>query len=57
MISHKISETRTPIAVILRCSCGWHYSASRRQNARARAAKVKAAIRAHIPRKSEQVER
>jgi hypothetical protein len=44
---HHIDEIRSPIAIILRCSCGWTRSISRQQNALARAAKVRAAIAEH----------
>lgn len=47
-LNHEITERKTPLAVLLRCSCGWYREISRRQNALARAAKVRAAIRARI---------
>lgn len=47
-ITHDIEERRTPIAILITCSCGWHSQITRRQNALARASKVRAAIRAHL---------
>lgn len=44
---HEISECTSPINVTVRCSCGWSYTESRRQNAWARAAKIRAAIDKH----------
>jgi hypothetical protein len=44
---HETSEHRSPVAILLRCSCGWSRQISRKQNALARAAKVKAAWREH----------
>lgn len=47
MAEHHIVEIATPIAIIVRCSCGWTKEITRKQNAYARAAKVKSAIRHH----------
>jgi hypothetical protein len=47
MREHIVEERRSPISIILRCSCGWRREITRRQNALARAAKVKAAIHLH----------
>jgi hypothetical protein len=47
-IDHQIDETVSPIAVLLRCSCGWHTAVSRKQNALARAAKVRSHIHKHL---------
>lgn len=44
---HKVVELTSPVAVILRCSCGWTRQFDRRQNALARVAKVRAAKREH----------
>jgi hypothetical protein len=42
------TQTVTPVAVIVRCRyCGWSHTESRRQNALARAAKMKAAVSQH----------
>ena len=51
MSVHSITETRSPVSVMLRCSCGWSRTFSTRGaagNALARAAKVKAAKRQHF---------
>lgn len=47
-----MTYTVTPAAIIVRCECGWSFTQSRRQNALARAAKIKAAINKHNCRKS-----
>lgn len=44
---HLAVEIIGPAVVSIRCSCGWIAAQSRRQNALARAAKLKAAIRQH----------
>lgn len=44
---HAIREIRSPATVTLRCSCGWSWSATRAQNALARAAKLRAAAQRH----------
>lgn len=44
---HEITERKTPISILLLCDCGWTHSESRRQNARPRAAKLRAATRKH----------
>lgn len=46
--AHSISERRTPVSVLVLCTCGWSREISRKQNAFARAAKVKKAIREHV---------
>jgi hypothetical protein len=45
---HVINQRRSPINVLLICSCGWTWSISRQQNALARSAKARAAIKAHL---------
>lgn len=47
-VEHKISESVSPVSVQVRCSCGWYQSVTRKQNAFARAAKVRMAIRMHL---------
>jgi hypothetical protein len=44
--AHEITEHVTPIGHLLRCKCGWSHTVPR-QNALARAAKVRRAIREH----------
>lgn len=44
---HSITERRSPINITVRCTCGWVHTETRRQNALARAAKVRAAIDKH----------
>lgn len=46
-VKHEIAEYVSPVGVTWRCSCGWSTQQSRRQNALARAAKLKAAARKH----------
>lgn len=46
-------ETKSPVDVTVRCSCGWRHRETRRQNARARAAKLKAALAAHLKQSAE----
>ena len=46
--AHFVEEKRSPISVIAACDCGWRRQFSRRQNALARTAKVRAAIRRHL---------
>jgi hypothetical protein len=46
-MEHHISIVRTPDSFTLRCDCGWRSRESRRQNARARAAKERAAVAEH----------
>ena len=46
--AHLITERESPVAMLLRCKCGWHKEITRKQNALARAAKVKAAVHEHI---------
>lgn len=45
--THSLKRIDTPISVIVRCSCGWSHTETRHQNALARAAKLRAAIRRH----------
>lgn len=45
---HEITERHSPVAVILLCSCGWTRQIDKRQNALARAAKVRAAKAEHV---------
>lgn len=45
--THEMSQRTTPVSVIVVCSCGWSRSVSRRQNALARSAKVRAAYHSH----------
>lgn len=44
---HWMTERTSPINVQVSCTCGWVRTISRRQNALARAAKVRAAYREH----------
>ncbi len=44
---HIMTERRSPVAFLLRCSCGWSRQITRRQNALARAAKIRAAWNEH----------
>jgi len=44
---HQITTRKTPIYYLIQCSCGWHFETSRKQNAWARAAKIRAAISRH----------
>jgi hypothetical protein len=46
-VIHDITERRSPINIVVRCSCGWSRTFTRKQNALARAAKVRAAVDAH----------
>lgn len=45
---HHMSEIRSPVTVSLVCDCGWRHRESRKQNAMARAAKIRAAGRRHL---------
>jgi hypothetical protein len=47
-IWHEIATRRSPINIILTCTCGWQRQFSRHQNALARAAKVRAAEAEHL---------
>lgn len=42
-----MTETVAPLSITVRCQCGWSHTESRRQNALARAAKMRAAINKH----------
>lgn len=44
---HDITTRRSPVAIIVRCTCGWSRQFTRHQNALARAARVRAAISEH----------
>ncbi len=48
MTNHEITERRSPISIEIMCKCGWRATISRRQNALARAAKVRAIINKHL---------
>jgi hypothetical protein len=43
-----IVDRLTPTHHIMGCACGWSTSVIRKQNARARASKIRAAIRRHF---------
>lgn len=45
--AHWIEERKTPINYLVTCTCGWTYQTTRRQNAWARAAKIRGAVAAH----------
>ncbi len=47
MVDHRITSVMSPADEMVFCSCGWRHTVTRRQNALARAAKVRAAIRRH----------
>lgn len=47
MSGHEITERASPVSIQLRCTRGWSRQIDRRQNALARAAKVKAAKAEH----------
>jgi hypothetical protein len=44
---HEITERRSPAAILILCTCGWSRAVLRRQNALARASKVRAARAEH----------
>lgn len=46
-MKHEMSQSVSPISVTIRCTCGWHRQITRRQNALARTAKVRAAFNEH----------
>jgi hypothetical protein len=46
-IGSDMTETVSPISITVRCQCGWQHTESRRQNALARASKMRAAIAKH----------
>ena len=48
MTAHAITHRASPAIYTVTCSCGWRFETKRRQNAWARAAKVKAAVNAHF---------
>lgn len=48
MTEHRFTEARSPVSINLRCTCGWSRQITRRQNALARAAKVRGAMSRHI---------
>jgi hypothetical protein len=45
--AHEIAQRTTPINHLVVCTCGWSFQTTRKQNAWARAAKVRGAIRQH----------
>ena len=47
ILLHEMREERSPVTITMRCSCGWSATQSRRQNALARAAKLRKACDAH----------
>lgn len=47
-MNHVIGSRRTPINFIVSCECGWSFQTTRKQNAWARAAKIRGAIRQHL---------
>lgn len=46
-VEHEITQRKTPLSYLLVCTCGWSHSETRRQNAWARAAKLRSAEAAH----------
>jgi len=44
---HEITERRSPAAILILCTCGWSRAVLNRQNALARASKVRAARAEH----------
>lgn len=48
MTKHELSAIRSPISVTMVCRCGWRFTVDRSQEAFARAAKLRAAIRKHM---------
>lgn len=44
---YQMQEIISPVSVTVHCSCGWSHKETRRQNARARKAKLDAAMRKH----------
>lgn len=55
-MEHEITVRKSPIAELVRCSCGWTAQVTRRQNALARAAKVRSAIFHHLKRTEEKTD-
>lgn len=47
-MTHVLTEYVSPAHYIIRCSCGWSAMQPRRQNALARAAKLRAAVAHHL---------
>ena len=47
-MTHEVAERATPLHYMAVCTCGWVFQTTRRQNALARAAKIRAAIRQHL---------
>lgn len=48
-VEHFIAdERRTPVSFVTTCNCGWRHETTRRQNAWARAAKIRAAVAEHM---------
>lgn len=52
-MKHVIVTIRSPINITARCSCGWSVTITRRQNALARAAKIRAVIHKHLQERKE----
>lgn len=47
-LKHIMTEHDLNIRIVLTCSCGWKHSEPRRQNALARASKLRGAQRQHL---------
>lgn len=52
MTHHYIEHRSTPISYMAVCRCGWSFETKRKQNAFARAGKIKAAVARHLAEKS-----
>ena len=46
-MKHDIAERRSPVNILVMCSCGWIRTFTRHQNALGRAAKIRGAINQH----------
>lgn len=55
-MEHSITETRSPVSIQLRCTCGWCRQITRQQNALGRAAKVRAAKFQHYKETDEKAD-
>jgi hypothetical protein len=44
---HDITQLRSPTHILITCTCGWRTQIIRKQNALARASKVRSAIHRH----------
>jgi hypothetical protein len=54
-MKHEIGgERKSPSHVLVMCKCGWRFETTRHQNAFARSAKIKAAVRAHLKENPEE---